>query len=772
VVKEVLQEIMAIVSTREKFPGQFLLDVPVQITKDQQMRVAAPLRKSSQEEMQRVIRELEAIGTFGPQMAGLVRAALASPAVALAGKSPFDGYLTICRNTGVNGALVRAIQHLRDVITVVDERFFTDPTRGTIRCELHPDRITPTMLKQVEECLREVDTRVLRDPMRNRWINGPLQRFFDRVKMGTFVLPARAVAVRVQSASGPLAANEDAGYDAVPEETRALNDGLRTLREHLAPQYLDLPPKDFAALCRSDEGARDAAQRMGKAIERFSVRCLGAVRQKFLEGCAALASGNGASAEDAVDAGKCLQPLTEEAASFRSWLEGGWPQEENSMGGDLWALAESSLVSGLFLVFLERRFAELFQDVRDEGMDDPRHRGEAKALAARRLAKLQGIEATLKQQRQALPALVAKGESPAIALDVAKYCEDALVAVVPLFVLAARSKEPNVTAPYMAGKLSQSFLSAEGVCTTTSDGLPDCLELVEHDPGAFPYLRCRYIERNEDQEATSEPAQVCRFSRRGGVVLSPRIAIPVSTLFGEESRLARLAAFLGSEANRHVAEWRRLAGTAEFRQCVPYLEGDAAHLARVHIRGGEFGGGVTLLALPAAAMAMSDVFAENATFPQALEHAPEESPAKVALLRAVEAYWREKDVAPADYSLCDFKQSVSVGKQEAEKTGDELHWRRRVRRFLNQKTRWPLPDAEAILNSVGIVIEPKEDGAPHGKIRLDQRHITLPSRPLKDKEMYATSLCKWIRELGQERKLAGLLDHMRKPDAGEEQRIG
>ncbi len=103
-------------------------------------------------------------------------------------------------------------------------------------------------------------------------------------------------------------------------------------------------------------------------------------------------------------------------------------------------------------------------------------------------------------------------------------------------------------------------------------------------------------------------------------------------------------------------------------------------------------------------------------------------------------------------------------------------WQRRVRRFLNQKARWPLKEAEEILNALGIVIEPKADGAPHGKVRLGDRHHTLSSKLLKDGQVFATYLWEWIRTLGQERLLADLLrqndprlaPYMRKADAAEE----
>ena len=81
-----------------------------------------------------------------------------------------------------------------------------------------------------------------------------------------------------------------------------------------------------------------------------------------------------------------------------------------------------------------------------------------------------------------------------------------------------------------------------------------------------------------------------------------------------------------------------------------------------------------------------------------------------------------------------------------------------------------------MLKVLGIVIEPKADGAPHGKVRCHERHHTLSSKLLKDGQVYATYLYEWIHTLGQERLLADLLEqkdprlapYMRKADAGEE----
>ena len=205
----------------------------------------------------------------------------------------------------------------------------------------------------------------------------------------------------------------------------------------------------------------------------------------------------------------------------------------------------------------------------------------------------------------------------------------------------------------------------------------------------------------------------------------------------------------------------------------------------MRIRGGNACDDMTLIALPAAAMAMSDDFAQKVTLADAIEQAAKESPPREALLRAVEAYWREQGTDPADYSLCVLVEPA--GEEAAQEAEEDLQrgtrgtrlcvaGRRRVRRFLNQKNRWPLEEAEQILKALGIVIESKSEGAPHGKVRYNQRHHTLSSKLLKDGQVYARYLHEWIATLGRESTLAELLEqkdprlapYMRKADAGAE----
>ena len=99
-----------------------------------------------------------------------------------------------------------------------------------------------------------------------------------------------------------------------------------------------------------------------------------------------------------------------------------------------------------------------------------------------------------------------------------------------------------------------------------------------------------------------------------------------------------------------------------------------------------------------------------------------------------------------------------------------------MRCFLNQKNRWPLEDAEQILKALGIIIESKSDGAPHGKVRFNDRRHTLSSKLLKDGQVYSNYLHEWISTLGQERARRSPLDqkdpriaqYIRKSDAGKE----
>ena len=279
--------------------GKFTLQFPAAITLDQQMKIARPLRQLAPKRREHVIRQLQRLDIGGERMAEMARHSLSNPLVALVGKSPFDGYLTVCRDSGMHWGIVRALQHLRDAITVTREPFFTDPTKYHVAWRLRAERITPAMLHRVERCLRDVDARALHEPACNQWLKG-LQGFFDAVKAGTFRLPARtgsgaaaaakdeAGIARFRRPSPRLACRGTRRRDTASRA--GLREGLRALRERLLPQYLDLAPDDFAALCRLDQGAGDFAQRLGRRNrtvlrplpERDAAEVSGGLRGKVL----------------------------------------------------------------------------------------------------------------------------------------------------------------------------------------------------------------------------------------------------------------------------------------------------------------------------------------------------------------------------------------------------------------------------------------------------------------------------------------------------------
>jgi hypothetical protein len=776
IAEETLRAVFAQCEFRFDAGGKYSFKLPGKIALNQQIRIAGPLKGVARDYRERVIRQLERIANVGGRIGQMVRGSLSNPLVFLAGKSPFDGYLTVCRNSGIHWGILRALQHLRDVITVTEETFFTDPTKVSMNWRLHRDRITPAMVRHVEKCLRPLDAQALHSPGCNRWLAG-IQRFFEEVKAGTFRLADRPEVERLPGAGSSAAEGHEGqvGPSSPPQPAEAaeglpgFQDGLRTLREHLLPHYLDLSPEDFAVLCRSDREAADFARRLGGAIERFAVRCLHVARREFLDGC-----GSTPTTDEAAEIGHCLRPLTEQAAKFCGWLDQELPQGENTVGRRLVELAESSLISGLFYLFLQTRFGQIFRELRDDGRRGAQRRVAANSPVPHCQDTLQRVEVALKQHKLELAAKAQHAETAA-KLGVTTCCEDAVSGLIHLIRFAAsldsqEGKQPSIA----AGKLAHRFLSAEAVCAVTADCPVDGMALVAHEPGAIPAVWCQFYRRAAEPGTAFDEVKVCRFSRRGGVALSPRIAIPASVLFGDDSDLAHLAEFLGGEANRHLAQWRQFAKTAGVRECLPFLENHGAQAARIEIRGGGSGDCV-MSALPTAALAATGEFAESVALPRAIEQAAGESPTKEALLRALAAHWAEKGVAAADYSLCVLPERVSDERSEGAGADDERKWRRRVRRFLSQKNRWPLEEAEQILNALGIVIESKSDGAPHGKVRFNDRRHTLSSKLLKDGQVYSNYLHEWISSLGQERALAELLDqkdprlasYMRRADAGE-----
>ncbi len=485
------------------------------------------------------------------------------------------------------------------------------------------------------------------------------------------------------------------------------------------------------------------------------------------------------------DVGRCVIDLAAEAASFRSWLRGELPSAEHTLGRRLLELAESSLVSGLFFLFLQQRFPNVFPETRaDDGGASHRHVESASEMTS---------AAIVGEIRQALqhPQLVAPGQSencelPAGTADVAKCCADALAALVPLIVFAAVKRGDDAGPAIAMGKLSYRFLSVEadvagreqGAGSREQDKSPlpaSRFLLADYEPGALPPLRFRFVQPAAERITEYNDLQVYRFSRAKGVAISPDIAVPVSALFGEDSSLARAAEFLRAEANRLIGNWRQFAKIAAIRKCLPYLENHGVQAVRIEFRARGSDGDVVLLGLPTAAMEACGEFAGGIPFSMALQQAAKESPAREAVLRAVEARWRERGIDPADYSFCRLPDSAAAG-QEASAAENERKWRRRVRRFLNQKSRWPLEEADQILKALGIVIESKSDGAPHGRVRFNDCQHTLSSKLLKDGQVYANYLHEWIRTLGQERVLAELIEqndprlanYIRKSAANEE----
>ncbi len=257
VAADVLRAIFAQCSFRFSEDGKFSFRLPRKISVSQQIRITSPLRGSPRETIEHVIREFAGHGNLGARIADILRLSLANPLVGLSGKSPFDDYLEACRNSGMHWGILRALRHLRDVITVTEERFFTDPTKVSMHWRLHADRVTPAMLQRVTECLQQVDAQALHSPACNRWLPG-IQRFFEEVNAGTFHLPDRLAAPPLPTAGGSAA-----GSPVAPSTLAARLDDrqqhLDALRQNLLPQYLDLAPEDFAALCRADQTAGEFA---------------------------------------------------------------------------------------------------------------------------------------------------------------------------------------------------------------------------------------------------------------------------------------------------------------------------------------------------------------------------------------------------------------------------------------------------------------------------------------------------------------------------------
>ena len=112
-----------------------------------------------------------------------------------------------------------------------------------------------------------------------------------------------------------------------------------------------------------------------------------------------------------------------------------------------------------------------------------------------------------------------------------------------------------------------------------------------------------------------------------------------------------MAEFVAAKADRQLATWRQLAKNPGVRQCLPYLENHGAQAARIQIRGTDNRGDVIAVALPSAAMAMSDDFTEKISVDEAIQRAAQQSPGSEEIFRAVDAYWRENGIAPPTSSI-------------------------------------------------------------------------------------------------------------------------
>ena len=244
-------------------------------------------------------------------------------------------------------------------------------------------------------------------------------------------------------------------------------------------------------------------------------------------------------------ASACRQ-LAEEAASFRSWLE-----ERIAAGREFrrpppvrarGELARLGTVLSAAPAALCRAFPRPWRHDRD----DPRRFAEAKAGGVRRLAIVEEIEDIAEAAAIRPPCSCREG---GVACHRRWTWRSAVRPRWPRWFPSSFSPPAARggtcrNPPVPLGNLRTVSSVRRVLASRLQDGPPDYMELVDYEPGVFPPVRCRYFQRGEENGAAYEEAQVCRFSRRGGVALSPDIAIPVSVLFGEESHLARVADFL------------------------------------------------------------------------------------------------------------------------------------------------------------------------------------------------------------------------------------
>jgi hypothetical protein len=770
ITEEVLRELIAISSIRSRPVDKLIVQLPDKITQEQAMKLAKPLRRFTPEGRQRVIDELKRVPSVGLRMAELVRLAVTNPLDFLAGKSPIEAYLALCERSGMHPAIVRALHHLRDAISVTTTKC---PPDGSINYSwtLVLERITREMFERVQACLGEVDIDALHTPQCDRWLAGI--QFFDQVKTGRVqIIPRIALppASLPGATDGPILVAAGAEEIAAvaqpplpaeaskfPKELQALVERCGAYRARTNYEYLELSGDDFAALCRSDQVAWDCAQHLGEALERTCVDMFERMRAGFSNQWAVRApEGDAWREEDAAEVTRCLQSLTTLATSCRYW-EQGMPQQPDSLARRLLFLLESSLVSGLFFVFLQRRFPELFRDIEDEELVDSHRIAALRARADRQMQTLFGLESQLDALRRELPGIIEKGIAPTLALEVTDCCYAAFAAFVPLFLAANSHKWRDLKeSPCSIEKPMQRFLIGRIMDCDESAAGRGYVALTAYEPGALPPLRCRFVPEAE-QPTKYGQAEICRFSLRGGVALSPSVALPIAKLLDGHGRVASLARYIGVLANDDVAQWPDVASCTAVRQCMRYLNDEAVRILQIESFTPD--SVVSLLGLPGVAMEMTDEFEQSMALRESIVDSPEFRPLDEVLAEMEVLGGADERFPLREYSLCVLNFDVPEALSGEEQDAGIIARRKKVKGFLKQKSVWPLEEAEAILKTLGIAIESKEEGAPHGRIRFQERNVTLPSRVLKDKQVFANSLYRWICTLRQDEALAALLEH-------------
>lgn len=252
------------------------------------------------------------------------------------------------------------------------------------------------------------------------------------------------------------------------------------------------------------------------------------------------------------------------------------------------------------------------------------------------------------------------------------------------------------------------------------------------------------------------PRQVraCWFSPDGDVDLGPSVAVPVAALFGEDSRLASVARFMGRQGMTHLKEWPSLSRHPALRPCLPSLAQDGAQLTFAQIRGDDCC--LSLLALPSDAAQISGLLAPRAIpFAEAATLMEENIPPGKAVLRSLEERWKCRKIPLDSVSLCLI--GYECGKEEEEGTDMESEQWRTVRCFLNQRHCWHMQDAKEVLATLGACFQPRQEGR-HCKLSTAERSTAVQSAPFDKGTVYATTLHNWITTLGKDAELAALIE--------------